>query len=369
MYNFDSVYEQFVKDYGQLLLSVREDSKWHREENVMEHTRMTLAWYDNNLALSRSSRQIKLVKIALLFHDVGKPRSRTEKFSEERGVYFSYPGHEKVSAKLFESFYYTYPHLFNFETIQEMLVVRSLIEYHLPYDLQKIEKISNLKLHLNHLTFDIDTLLFDVLRSDANGRITDDMIGTNIRLEEWIGKYKATSFDFPIVPAGKKTAYILIGASGSGKSTFAKNQLEPIGELKTNYFSLDKSRLEFLQQAVLSDHTLTIESPFTYAIKNSAEFDKFAMAEYNKLLSDNISIIVDNTNTSVKSRRKWITAAKHKGYCIHAFEFLNSLETLVSRQSTREPSKAIPDIAVQRQYFAMASPLLGSEVDIWEIIP
>ena len=85
-----------------------ENSPWHREDNVLVHTDMVVDEYVTRANADHAngawSHLTYLGAIACAFHDVGKPVARTAKFSEARGNYFSYPGHELAPARMFEDY-------------------------------------------------------------------------------------------------------------------------------------------------------------------------------------------------------------------------------------------------------------------------
>lgn len=339
--------------------AIREDSEWHREANVCEHTHMCIDWYRNNLVSVRDKKHAELVTLALLFHDVGKPMAKTEKHSESRGTYYSYPAHEKYSARIFENYYLE--NLDSFEnklSVQDMIKVKTLIEYHLPYEKTKPDKMLALKNHLHTVGGDqLIYMFYDTLRADAHGRISDDPIGTYVRCDEWIDKFDKVKVDFQMLPyddivtSDIPKMYTLIGASGSGKSTYAKN-------FKT--FCLDDYRMKFYNDHHYDDGTYDIA--WQFSVDNKSLFDRYAFARFIEMLKENENFALDTVNASVKSRRKWITEAKKHGYYTIGVEFLTKFSTVLERQHTRTDKK-VPDSSVKQQYFAISSAMYGSEVD------
>lgn len=80
------------------LRAVKEDSPYHREESVFVHTMMVCEEFDRRYSDLDDDYFIGL--FACLFHDLGKPACRTRKENASRGVYYSYDGHDLVSAAL-----------------------------------------------------------------------------------------------------------------------------------------------------------------------------------------------------------------------------------------------------------------------------
>jgi len=355
---FSKVFDLVVKSQAwQKMLAIREDSKWHREENVAEHTRMVAAWYNDNLANSRTPHQQYLTRLALLFHDFGKPHARTEKFSEERGVYYSYPGHEKFSARLFLDFYMA--HREGFEpfssmTWDEVRTVQFMIEYHLPYETMKVDKLANIKRDIMWQGESVLQMFFDVLQSDAHGRISDDPEGTYARVGDWIEKFSQVEVS-PIPPMDntKPHLVVLIGASGSGKSTFCANSDYEV-------FSLDKMRHDYFW--FMNQRDAEYDEAWQYCVDNESGYNEMCMKVFVSMVKLRQDIVLDTVNATAKSRRKWLTVARHAGYNITAVEFPIALQTVLDRQQTR-PDKTVPASSVKQQYLAIALPLMGSEVD------
>ena len=123
-----------------------EGSKWHREKNVGVHTNMVVGEYLSRVEGAWSKPDL-LGAIACAFHDTGKPVARQEKFSEERGQYFSFSGHEIASARLWEDWAAT-----NWSTVSPVLGlevddifrVSWMIEHHRPWGLKHADKRRNL---------------------------------------------------------------------------------------------------------------------------------------------------------------------------------------------------------------------------------
>jgi hypothetical protein len=103
--NFIHYYHNELKFTDEFLLmeGTVEDSPWHREKNVAVHTDMVVSQYISTAPQVWSKRDL-LGALACAFHDFGKPAAEEVKFSEERGKYRRYVGHEVVSARVWESF-------------------------------------------------------------------------------------------------------------------------------------------------------------------------------------------------------------------------------------------------------------------------
>lgn len=183
-----------------------------------------------------------------------------------------------------------------------------------------------------------------------------------------------------------KTAYLLIGTSGSGKSTMIEQlKLDHEGQ-DIGVFSLDTCRLAYyawhgdsgkmagrpqlrfmhLNLPTGRDEMLEFyRSAFDYCNEAGADFSDFVTSEWIYVRDNNDVVIVDNTNLTRKQRSRWVSELRNSRtaeFHIVAIEFLVPLDTLIQRQSTRQ-DKSIPLSAVKQQYFRQEAALLGSECD------
>ena len=96
--NYDLFYEIINKNpIFAYMKTVREDSPYHRESSVFEHTMMVCQEFDDRYSVLDDDYFVGL--FACLFHDIGKPACRTPKESESRGKYFTYEGHDMESSE------------------------------------------------------------------------------------------------------------------------------------------------------------------------------------------------------------------------------------------------------------------------------
>jgi predicted kinase len=114
---------------------------------------------------------------------------------------------------------------------------------------------------------------------------------------------------------------VLVGIPGSGKSTIARERFP-----RHKRISLDALRTR-----------------------------KREDTEIAKCLQNGEDIIVDNTNTTIKSRRKYIEAASVFGIPVRAVYLNTPIEVALQRNALREGRELIPDRAV-RMYYRMLEP-------------
>lgn len=191
---FNVFFDAFVKtDLWIAMLNTREDSPWHREANVAEHTRMLIRFYMDNFANKRSERQQMLTLVACLFHDVGKPPSQIIKFSEERGEYRAYHGHEQVSARMWVDFALSNPdvrdllHL----TADDVSNIAFMIEHHVPFATKDPKKRKALKDTLiNRVNEGGHRAWLDFLLCDQHGRISDNQEEKLAAVAAWMDEWE-----------------------------------------------------------------------------------------------------------------------------------------------------------------------------------
>ena len=364
---FDKVSTIFKgTDHWQKMIETVEDSPWHREANVAVHTEMVVAEY-----VARSPKEWTRADfagaVACLFHDVGKPASMVMKFKEERGHYKAFHGHEKVSARIFMDMVMSTSALREiFDSVgQDMFfIIGWMIEYHLPWDIKDARKRDMLFFTVFQHLKNPEVFLRVVL-SDTYGRISDDAETKRAKSTAWAEQfmhefeskrdYMSHTFDTDAL-SKQKTAFVLIGASGSGKSTFKKQMLSQFrGDTeKVKTYSLDDLRHEFYG----ADYDLAFR-------KSCADnhFKPKARERFMDMIRDKTTevLIVDNVHCTKKSRIMYIDELKKRGWYVNAVVFSTSLATVINRQKTRK-DKEVPFDAVKRQYDSVELPSIG-EVD------
>lgn len=342
-----------------------EGSPWHREANVLVHTEMVVDEYveatdraNEALGLAIWSRDDYLGGMACVFHDTGKPSAEIEKFSEARGKYRAYHGHELLSARKWESYAAERGSMF---TAEEIARVSFYIEHHMPWsveDPKKLQMIARTALPYNA------TVFCRALMADQRGRLSDDRPTNLARCEAWMMNFLQITMD----EAQNETERVMnieeripffvpIAPSGAGKSTY-------LAELKKNYpnlivFSLDALRHEFYDA---TDYAKAYEG----SVKDKS-FEARANARFHELVKKGQAMYIDNTNLSAKRRKFYLDAARKYNFETVAVLMPVTLNTLLERQKTRG-DKCVPDSAVKQQYKSLQSPLKG-EFDLIVVRP
>lgn len=331
-----------------------ENSPWHREANVKLHTDMVVS---NYLQISSVySRGWLAGAFACAFHDVGKPESEETLFSESRGEYRRYAGHEMISSRLWENWAVTNWVLLN-QTFPEIcsefiLQVGWIIQHHLPFSLKDKTKLDRLHSTAAQL-FEITTFT-DCLLADCLGRISDDHNTKWKGTFDWSVEFLNRTNDW--TPHNSdKLCVVLIGASGSGKSSWVSKRLTR--EIPCTVHSMDALRHDWYGDDYATAYQLSTEDK-TFKSRVQQHFMDIVKA-------GNGDVIIDNTNTSVKSRGFYVQEARKKGYEVHAVLFPASLDQIIARQSIRG-DKNVPRDAVVRQYNNLQYPFYGEFDCIFE---
>lgn len=353
-----------------------EDSPYHREKNVLVHTDMVVAQY-LSLTGTQWTKSTMIGAFACAFHDVGKPDAEEEVLHRETNtIYRRYGGHEILSARLWETYacdnYDFLIEQFDFSPV-DIYAVGWIIQYHLPYSTKKPEKLE--KLYKTVYSITSCRVFSNCLIADCNGRISDDHDIKKDKVNEWITEFTTdmyTSDTYIDDVTGhessseelQKSMFVMIGASGSGKTTHVNKLLE---QYKANVFSLDEFRLR-----QYSPNTADVDFNYKTSFEQSTldkDFSNSSFADFLDKLSDDSydALIVDNTNCSAKSRRRYLVEANKRNIKTYGVIHLNSLNTLLNRQQTRS-DKTVPSDAVIRQYNATSYPSLG-EFDEIIVLP
>lgn len=352
-----------LSDLYKSMADISESSTWHRERNVATHTDMVVSQYLSiNLDGNSNNVQSRTLPwdsnklngaFACAFHDVGKPKARTHKYSDTRGDYYSYGGHELISARLWENFavinWKMLQDKFNLD-VRDIYNIGWMIENHLPWKISKQYKMDNIAQTINAVSTHYD--FTNVLWADNTGRISDKQNENENNAASWIDKMKERCekfiFDNKKWDNDAHTVIMLIGTSGSGKSTSLTGEDTGFGS-DIKYHSLDTLRLQLYS----SDYA----EAFSMSCADK-EFSQKAQRHYIDLLKSNVDICVDNTNLSKKRRRFYLTEAKKRGYNTLAILYPVDLQTVLNRQNSRS-DKCVPEEAVKRQYFSLSYPDYG----------
>lgn len=364
---------------GQRLQETVEASPHHREANAWVHTMMTLNVYLERFAPKRTEREQLLTLMALCFHDFGKPEAEEtlEKKDQPGVMYRRYAGHESVSGNEFMSFICDQHELRQafFDQGYDWSAVRKIkfmIEHHLPYGLKNPTKRHDLRQAIALTLGDEEAAFWDMLRSDAAGRISDNHAEKLQAVEDWISEFEPLQFKAARhVEPQQKTFFVLVGVSGAGKSTWVKS----LNKADYVIFSEDSLRLEYAAKHldVAELNKLTPQERYDASwkfchVNPESKYEALVTERFEEAMSQGKHVVLDRMNPTRKSRGKWIARAKEKGFKVHSVELAVSEAMVQARQLTRG-DKQVPAERVHQFFKQVEVPWLGPEVDSFEVVP
>lgn len=331
-----------------------ENSPWHRERNTGIHTDMVVSQLLASLGkYATMASELKYCALfAAAFHDVGKPVVRREKFSEARGNYVAFGGHELMSARLWETWAISSRQMLLDEfglTKWHIYMVGTMIEQHLLWQMTPAQ-VGMMAKHFHGNGMFIPFM--ELCDADNNGRISleHDENATDRFYQIPAGKTMQDVFSDPAPDT--KYMVMLIGASGSGKSTIAASMEQGSNAV---VYSWDRIR----HQLFNPDGTKSYDEVYADATANDKLFASTQQTMWNDLLHQKPNVIlVDNTNISRKRRQHFLRSAQHAGYVTVAYMVLASLHEIIDRQQTRGDKCLAPGI-VSAQYNSLQYPLYG----------
>jgi len=359
-----------------------EGSEWHREANVAVHTTMCIEHYIANTASQRSEREQILTLVTLLFHDFGKPEAEEHVTKDDGSVYRRYAGHEPVSANEFISFVCDHPEVVKmFADVGigwgEIMKIKFMIENHLPYGLKNEQKVKNFRATVIGVLGADEQCFYDQLWSDCNGRISDDHETKRQKVVDWVQWFKAIEPAVVKKCVSDKVMYVLCGVVGVGKSTWTKqfkslNKGAEIIVISEDTYREDLYRASMTAVEAEAYKALSRKEQYAVAWQWCADsgtvYEQYVKAQLAAAVSSGATLVLDRTNQTRKSRSKWITAAKQKGYKVVAVQFYCSERVMHERQKSRA-DKDVPYRRAHEIFMKMETPWYPIEVDDVEIVP
>lgn len=264
------------------------NSSYHLEGTVYNHTKMV---FDYCIKTFSNDPMFKTLLIGCLYHDLGKCFTQTVKDNKTH-----FYNHETVGFFYFDDY-----NIFDL-TEQEKLDVKKIIGYHdvYKYDINKLMKM---------FSYEDLLMLLKFSECDNNGRITE----TSHLSFNWreLPKYDYTKVEF------NPKVTVLVGLPGSGKSTFAKDEV-----ISRDYYIEQLPGNSYSEKWKYANDNL-IQS------KINKQFDD----KLKELVKEEINFTVDKTNLSKKSRNKLLNSANFSKYFIEMVVFTTSVNTCINRRS------------------------------------
>jgi predicted kinase len=333
-------------------------NNFHLEDSVWTHTMMVCKVAEINKA-------DKINKICALLHDLGKVEARVKVEKDDGTVRVRFSNHEQIG---------TYKSIEFLDNLLKQGVIDKdeseeimfLINHHgdLFTHLKDGKMYKPEKIFVMFNTYEKFDRFIKQVYFDQSGRFHTsqdsgyDKLGTEFYTKEqyedfWKDK-KEKEFSKPYIEC-------LLGVPGSGKSTFLNSKV------KDSFVVL--SRDDILMEYA---HSHEISGNFSEVWKQLSddeqkEIDKLLHKRFNSYCKNNLNIVVDMTNMSLKSRRKWFNSVPKHYYKVATFFRINEKD-LNKRLKLRckETGKCIRESLIQSMKRNLSLPT-NLEVDKFNI--
>lgn len=315
---------------------------YHIESDVFTHTMMVCL-------LAERFKVNKLVQIAALLHDVGKPLSRKVDQDQQKVKFY---GHEGLSCFVAIDF------LNKLElTKAEKLHILELISYH-TYMYKMVDPNSSVQTDIIEKFIGKKQLVQDLIaltKCDALGRFTATDTSVIEKLEEYVLPSLELMEERTIKNSYKGTVTVLVGPPNAGKSTWLTKN-------KGNALVLSRDEV-ILEIAGTQDYDVA------YKKVDMGKVDAVFNQKVKDAVKSGRDVIFDMTSMSAKSRRRNFSTFG-KEYYRKVVVFYTSYETLMRRNKERSQklNKTIPDRVMVDMLANFMAPLYDEVDEIENII-
>lgn len=296
---FKTNYKKLYIDMVETDHSLHDINPYHVEGSVWAHTKLV---YEQTKQFEHmlSNNEFKLIQIASLFHDAGKPYVYVDK-NDKR--YFA--GHWNMSYYLVLDMLNN--NVFNLTNDEIKLIALLVLNHHRRYE------ANNTNIKDKYITKMLSILSY----CDDNGRITDQQ--QMDKFEELI--YNESTFKK--FDANKPTITFLIGVPNSGKSTYIEEHIKDQKILSRDSIVLELANTDNYNKA--------------FETVNQDKVNNILQKRYNMLIKEHKDFVIDMTNVNKKSRKKFMS----KNYNHKAVIFMVGYNEILRRNKNRI-NKEIP---------------------------
>ena len=331
------------------MVNTVEDSPYHREPNVWEHTKMVVESYTDQSPNVWNKYDL-MSAIMCAFHDTGKPMSEEVLVRDNGTQYRRYTNHDVMSGNIFIDYVCSnrdHELLSGLSDI-DIYNVWVMIAYHMPYKLSS-DRVELLHTHLNY--YGLVNIFTRGVFADAKGRIADNQNKTESSSKSWCDNFRNLETKHENTDESR-WVILLCGCSGIGKTTYSTTLMKKYGT-DAAYHSMDSLRLELYSEDYKTAFQMSVDDK---------EFGNKVTKDFNEKIKNYKYTIVDNTNLSWKRRKQYLNAKATGG---KAIVFVADYATVLDRQTNRS-DKVIPSYAVERMYYSHRPVIIG-EVDAIDV--
>jgi len=323
-----NIVKQFEKRYKQQLENTQHNSPYHLEGDVWTHTMMVYQ--------EAQKTGDYIMMITALLHDIGKPEAKTKRLSG--GYHFG--GHAGIS--VFKAIDFLKNIVDDDQTLLEILYI---ISYH-DHLMQRRKE--------NFWTQYFSTPFTNYLLERLQEFNILDRAGSISKIEQQPQEISVeiTKEDFVDEDAN---ITLLIGPPGSGKTTWIREN-----NIDATIISRDQTFIDILSEKY---GTADYRTLWNIATKEDHAFvDKTIREKYKIAKQRGDQIVIDMTNMTIKSRRKWLDSKNTFKYIV----FLTDYEELIKRLKSRKHQRVSVGTLIRLlKYFEMPLP---SEANIQDIL-
>ena len=347
--------ENYNEFYKQMEIITHDHSNgnknpFHMEGTILVHTKMVLDWLEIN---ENDNNSINLIFAAIL-HDLGKVFTKKE---DESRAHFK--KHENISTYLSIDILKIAKK--DFPDI-DIIKILKLIAWHGSLWVRK--EHDNLEENLKILDYkyghDLDFYkdLLKFVEADACGRIFKHKEDEDYILEQFKFLNNFIPYDkTKYVKEKTSEVVLLVGLSGSGKSTYLSNNnfnnihsSNGVG-LHTDIHSTNRIGLHDNYEIISVDNILS-KGKLNY---NSIDYKKNVKKAFDQTMKDMLeaikkdkNVIIDMTNLDKENRRRKLSKFPSSKYHKKAIVFLNGINEIKSNLLKREDKK-IPESVIFEQ--------------------
>jgi len=284
-------------------------NRWHKEDNLLLHTHMVMQEilkFIKTRDVSSEKLAEELLLIGLL-HDIGKTFCYS--FREtKKGIVKTFNGHDYASALYSIGLLKKYFNTKN-ESDKRFKEIVIPVLYHQQAHNHPVSIFGRSNPNYKHLSLK-EKVFIDILqRADDKGRISEsknevDLELYKLQLSEY-DQYRENSEKF------EKELHVFFGLPGTGKTTYRYKLIEEYGKNNVGVISSDDIIEEWAKEHGLS---------YTEAFKLiPAKYRESKINESIRAAKDKDIVIVDMTNLTKKSRRKWFNTFGKRKRIVHMF--------------------------------------------------